>query len=89
MCDACRRGQAVRPAQFNRSDRAALGQPKNVWRTVRNEGISAHRTVRYHLADCPLHNMSTQLSFQMVLCVFPQRPVDRLRVLTGLSAQHI
>ena len=38
-------------------------------RTVRNEGISAHRTVRYHLADCPLHNMSTQFSFRW-FCVF-------------------
>ena len=63
-------------------------------RTVRNEGISAHRTVRYPLADCPLHIVPTQLSFKW-FCVFfltaggPSTSHDRTVRITRLNCPTV
>ena len=63
-------------------------------RTIRNEGISAHRTVRYPLADCPLHIVPTQLGFKW-FCVFfltagrPSASHDRTVRITRLNSPTV
>ena len=77
------------------SSQKMYGGPSAVQgRTVRNERISAHRTVRYPLADCPLHIVPTQLGFKW-FCVFfltaggPSASHDRTVRITHLNCPTV